>query len=87
MRRAAEGGHLEMIKFLSQTFPNIFSLTMVHERDSNSVTMLHRAARMGHCEVARYLIGEVKMDPQDRTEVCGVEWEKEACPKYMLCLC
>ena len=82
MHNAAEGGQLEMIKFLSQTFP-----TRVHERDSNDHTMLHLAAKNGHCEVARYLIHEVKMDPQDRNKVCGVEWEKEVCPKYRLCLC
>ena len=82
MHKAATGGHLEMIKFLSQTFP-----TKVHERYSDGYTMLHWAAQKGHCEVARYLIEKVKMDPQDRTKVCGVEWEKEVCPKYRLCLC
>ena len=82
MHTAAEGGHLVMIKFLSQAFP-----AKVHERDSYGYTMLHWAAQMGHCEVARYLIEELMMDPQDRTKVCGVEWEKEVCPKYRLCLC
>ena len=74
MHTAAEGGHLVMIKFLSQAFP-----AKVHERDSIGYTMLHWAAQKGHCEVARYLIEVVKMDPQDRTKVCGVEWEKEVC--------
>ena len=82
MHKAAQGGHLEVIKFLSQTFA-----TRVHERDSFGSTMLHWAALNGHCEVARYLIEELKMDPQGRNKVCGVEWEKEACPKYRLCLC
>ena len=83
MHTAAVGGQLEMIKFLSQAIP-----TKVHERtSSNGYTILHWAAQMGHCEVARYLIEEVKMDPQDRTKVCGVEWEKEVCTKYRLCLC
>ena len=82
MHKAAEGGQLEMIKFLALMFA-----TRVHERDSSDYTMLHCAARKGHCEVARYLIEELKMDPQDRTKVCGVEWEKEVCPKYRLCLC
>ena len=72
MHTAAEGGQLEVIKFLSQIFA-----TMVHERDSGGYTMLHWAAQGGHCEVARYLIEEVKMDPQDRDNVWGVEWEKE----------
>ena len=80
MHLAAENGQLEVIKFLSQAYP-----TMVHERDSNGFTMLHWATGKGHCEVARYLIEEVKMDPQDRTKVCGMEWEKEMCPKYRLC--
>ena len=82
MHKAAEGGQLEVIKFLALMFG-----TKVHESDSDSYTMLHWAAWKGHCEVARYLIEEVKMDPQDRTKVCGVEWEKEVCPKYRLCLC
>ena len=82
MHKAVQGGHLEVIKLLSQTFP-----TKVHERDSCGYTMLHGAAQMGHCEVARYFIEEVKMDPQDKTKVWGVEWEKEVCPKYRLCLC
>ena len=82
MHAAAQGGHLEVIKFLSPTFA-----ARVHETDSDGYTMLHWAARMGHCEVARYLIEDVKMDPQDRTMVCGVEWEKEVCPKYSFCLC
>ena len=82
MHKAAQGEQLEMIKFLALMFA-----TMVHERDNNGYTMLHWTAWKGHCEVARYLIGDVKMDPQDRTKVCGVEWEKEVCPKYRLCLC
>ena len=76
MHMAAQGGQLEMIKFLSQTFA-----TKVYERDSTECTMLHWAAKRGRCEVARYLIEEIKMDPQDRDKVCGVEWEKEVCPK------
>ena len=78
MHKAAQGGQLEMIKFLSQTFP-----TMVRERDSNDGTMLHWATWRGHCEVARYLIEELKIDPQDRTKVRKVEL-KEVCPKYRL---
>ena len=77
MHKAAEGGQLKMIKFLTQTFAS-----RVHDRDSNGLTMLHLAAGRGYCEVVCYLIEEVKMDPQDRDEVCGVEWEKEVCSKY-----
>ena len=76
MHMAAQGGQLEMIKYLSQTLA-----TRLHERDNFGYTMLHWAARMGHYEVARYLIEDVKMDPQDRDKVCGVEWEKEVCSK------
>ena len=82
MHKAAEGGQLEVIKFLSQAFP-----AKVREKDSYGYNMLHWAAKKGHCEVACYLIEKVKMDPQTRTKVCGVEWEKEVCPKYRLCLC
>ena len=77
MHKAAEGGQLKMIKFLSQTFAS-----RVHEGDSNGFTMLHFAARRGHYEVVCYLIEEVKMDPQGRDKVCGMEWEKEVCSKY-----
>ena len=68
MHKAAEGGELEMIKFLSQSFA-----TKVRVGDSRGFTVLHWATARGHCEVARYLIEEVKMDPQERTKVCRVE--------------
>ena len=68
MHKAAEGRQLEMFKFLSQTFGK-----RVHERDSDGYTMLHWAAKEDHCEVARYLIEETKMDPLDRDEVCELE--------------
>ena len=41
-------------------------------RPNNSLTVLHWAAQCGHCEVARYLITELKLDPQDRDKVCGM---------------
>lgn len=55
-----------MIKSLSPKFG-----MKVHERDNHGYTLLHCAAQGGHSEVARYLIEEVKMDPQDRDMVCG----------------
>ena len=67
MHLAAEGGHIEVIKFLLPLFGE-----RVHEKTNDSYTMLHLAALFGHCQVARYLIEEVHMDPQDRDEVCGV---------------
>ena len=70
MHRAAQGGHLEVIKFLSHKFG-----ARVHDKTEDSYTMLHWAAQGGHCEVARYLIKESKMDPQDRDKVCGVPRE------------
>ena len=70
MHVAAEGGQLEVIKFLSPKFGD-----KVHEKTKDSYTMLHWAAQEGHCEVARYLIEELKMDPQDRDKVCGVPGE------------
>ena len=76
MHKAAEGGHLEMIKFLSPMFG-----ARVHEKDSNGRTMLHWAAQKGHSGVTRYLIEKLKMDPQDRDKVCGVSGEGKMCSK------
>ena len=67
MHLAAVGGHIEVIKFLLPLFGE-----RVHEKTNDSYTMLHCAAQKGHCQVARYLIEEVQMDPQDRDKVCGV---------------
>ena len=67
MHCAAQGGHIEVIKFLLPLFGE-----RVHEKDNCSLTMLHRAAQCGHCQVARYLIDEVHMHPQDRDKVRGV---------------
>ena len=79
MHMAAQGGHLEVIKFLSPMFG-----ARVHEKTENSYTMLHWAAQKGHCDVARYLIEELKMDPQDRDKVCGVPGE--LCLKCGMCV-
>ena len=76
MHKAAEGGQLEVIKFLSPMFG-----TRVHDKDSNGYKVLHFAAHGGHCELARYLIEELKMDPQDRDKVCGVSGEGKMCSK------
>ena len=67
MHLAAEGGHIEVIKFLLPLFG-----ARVHEKTNNSYTMLHWAAQCGHCQVARFLIEELHMDPQDKDKVCGV---------------
>ncbi len=67
MHWAAVGGHIEVIKFLLPLFGE-----RVHEKTNNSLTMLHVAALCGHCQVARYLIDELQMDPQDRDKVRGV---------------
>ena len=86
MHMAAQGGHLEMIKFLSPMFG-----TRVHEKDNDGLAMLHWAAQEGHCEVARYLIEELQMDPQDRDKVCGVPGEGMMCSKveglHASCMC
>ena len=66
MHQAAAGGSLDVIKYLLPKFG-----ARVHEKDVDSYTMLHWAARNGHCQVARYLIESLKMDPQDRDQVCG----------------
>ena len=67
MRLAVEGGHIEVIKFLLPLFGE-----RVHEKTNTPFTMLHLAAQKGHYQVARYLIDEVHMDPQDRDKVHGV---------------
>ena len=67
MHLAAQGGHIEVIRFLLPLFGE-----RVHEKANASYTMLHWAAQYSHCQVARYLIEEVHMDPQDRDKVCGV---------------
>ena len=86
MHKAAEGGQLEVIKFLSPIFG-----ARVQEKDSGGYSMLHWAAQKGHCGVARYLIEELKMDPQDRDKVCGVPGEGMMCSKvqglHASCMC
>ena len=90
MHTAAAGGHLEMIKFLVPLFKD-----RLHKKDEGSYTILHFAAQYGHSEVARYLIQEMKMDPQDRDKVCGVavNWDNDLCFEgpihclYIVCMC
>ena len=67
MHKAAAGGSLDVIKFLLPLFG-----ARVHEKTKNSATMLHWGAQCGRCQVARYLIEEVHLNPQDRDKVCGV---------------
>ena len=67
MHFAAAGGQIEVIQFLLHLFG-----ARVHEKTNDSYTMLHLAAQNGHCQVARYLIQELQMDPQDRDKVWGV---------------
>ena len=89
MHMAAAGGQLEVIKFLSRKFG-----ARVHEKTmttGGSYTMLHWATQEGHYEVARYLIEELKMDPQDRDKVCEVPGEEKMCSKvqglHASCMC
>ena len=65
MHKAAQGGCLDVIKFLAPLFG-----AKVHEKTNTSYTMLHLTAHRGHCQVARYLIESLTMDPQDRDKVC-----------------
>ena len=84
MHMAAQGGHLEVIKFLTPMFG-----ARVHEEGGCGETMLHWAAQMGHCEVAHYLIEELKMDPQNRDKVRGCAKQRKICKCkmcYNLCL-
>ena len=64
MHLAAEGGSLDVIKYLLPMFG-----ARVHEKTNDSYTVVHWAAQGGHCQVARYLITELKLDPQDRDKV------------------
>ena len=86
MHMAAQGGQLEVIKFLSRKFG-----AKVHEKDNDGYTVLHWAAQKGHCEVARYLIEELKMDPQNGDKVCRVPGEEKMCSKvqglHATCMC
>lgn len=86
MHTAAEGGKLDIIKFLSRKFG-----ARIHEKDDCAYTMLHRAAQGGHYQVARYLIQELKLNPQDRDKVGGVDvfqitFSKSACVMHV-CMC
>ena len=65
MHAAAEGGQLEMVKFLSHKFT-----AKVHDKNLYGRTVLHRAAGRGKCAIAQYLIEEMHLDPQDRDKVC-----------------
>ena len=64
LHKAAQAGELEMIKFLAPRFG-----AKVHDKDNEDWTMLHWAALNGHHDVARYVIEELKLDPQDRDKV------------------
>ena len=64
MHKAAQGGSLEVIKYLLPLFGE-----RVHEKTNDSYTVLQWAAQGGHCQVARYLIAELKLNPQDRDKV------------------
>ena len=67
MHKAAAGGSLDVIKYLLTLFG-----ARVHEKTNNSSNMLHCTALKGHYQVARYLITELKLDPQERDKVCEV---------------
>ena len=64
LHKAAQGGQLKMIKFLAPRFG-----AKVHDKDESGRTMLHWAAVRGHHDVARYVIEDFKLDPQDRNKV------------------
>ena len=74
MGAAAQGGNLEVVKFLSLLFG-----PRLHEKDTSmGWTRLHHAASFGNCQEARYLIEELKIDPKDRDKVCGA-LERRSC--------
>ena len=53
-----------MIMFLSPRFG-----TRVQNKDGKGCTMLHWAAKKGHRDVARYVIEDLKLNPQDKDKV------------------
>ena len=57
-------GKLDMIKFLSPRFG-----AKVHNKDGDGWTILHLAAVNSHCDVAHYVIEDVKLNPEDRSRV------------------
>ena len=79
MHMAALGGNLEMLKFLAPLFG-----TRVYEKDSNWFTILHQAASNGLSQVVRYLIEELKIDPKDKSLVCGMP--ERSCVQHV-CAC
>ena len=81
MHAAAQGGHLEVAKCLSPLFG-----ARIREEDSYGYTCLHHAAMSGHCQVARYLIEELRIDPIDKNTVCG-EVELHMSKVQHLCMC
>ena len=44
-------------------------------------------AQCGHCQLARYLIEEVQLDPQDRDKVLGVPGDCAGFKVQVLCVC
>ena len=64
MHAAAEGGQLEMIKFLYPKFAD-----KIHDKDVYGRTVLYWAAELGKCAIAQYLIEELNLNPQDRDKV------------------
>ena len=82
MHKAAVGGSLDVIKYLLPLFGEA-----VHEKTNNSSTMLHCAAHNSKYQVARYLITELKLDPQDKDKVCGVPGYCAGFKVQGLCIC
>ena len=82
MHFAAAGGCIEIIKYLLPMFGE-----RVHEKTNTSYTMLHWAAQGGHCQVARYLITELKLNSQYRDKVCGVPGDCVGVKVQGLCVC
>ena len=62
---AAEGGHVNTIKYLA---PKMDSL--LHETDIFGDTMVHRAALNGHANVVRLVIDKFHLNPTARNKVC-----------------
>ena len=62
---AAEGGHADTIRYLSQKISSL-----LHNTDDFGETMLHRAAQTGQAEIVQLAIDEFQLDPMARNKVC-----------------
>ena len=64
MHCAAEGGHVDTIKYLA---PRMESL--LHSTDDHGYSMIHCGAQEGHADVVKLVVEHYKLDPAARDKV------------------